>query len=92
MTAATVEAPPSLADVYGLETPTARNAATYLDTIVDVGARREEAERLVLARRAELELYADLLVERFGPAARPNLARLEADDDLLVELLLLAIA
>lgn len=89
MTAATVEAP-SLADVYALEQPTAVNAAGYLDTIIDTRVRRLEAERLVMARRQELKLYADLVAERFG--RRPDLRKVEAADDLLAELLILAIA
>lgn len=89
MTAATVEAT-QLADELALETTTARKAAAYLATIPDVGYRRQLAAGLVAQRRQELALAHALTRERFGAA--PPLARLEAGDDTLAELLLLAIA
>ena len=88
MTAATVD---RLLDVaLDLDQPTAIHAARYLATIVDVEVRRQEAGRLVEARRAELALYVDLVRERFGHSLA--LERVLADDEVLAELTILAIA
>lgn len=89
MTAATVEAN-ELADELALETDTARKAAAYLATIVDVAVRRHEAGRLVEARRAELALYCQLAGERYGRP--PRLADVARRDRTLVELTVLAAA
>lgn len=90
MTAATVPhpaAPAALDEV--LETDTAIRAANYLASIIDAGVRRQAAAQLVAQRRQELALYCQLVRERFGHA--PNLAILERDDEVLLELTLLAV-
>lgn len=86
-TAATVDVVVNLDD---LDHPSARALAAQLTTIADVGVRRHTAEVAVLERRGELALYRDLLVERYGHA--PTLAQIEAADELLLELTVLAVA
>lgn len=90
MTAATVEGTPSLVDVLALETPTAIAAAAYLETVADVGYRRQLAGQLAAQRRQELGLYRALLLERFGTA--PTILAVEGTDEVLTELLVLAVA
>lgn len=90
MTAATVEAGTSLADELALETDTARHLANYLETIPDVGYRRQLAAQAVAERKSELALACQLLAERYGMG--PSVAKLEREDALLVELLVLAVA
>lgn len=75
----------SPADVYGLERPAARRLAE-----LPTDARRAAATRAAADRRAALALYVDLYAERYGH--RLNLSAVEAGDDLLAELLILAIA
>lgn len=77
------------ADVAGISTEA---ALTLLDRLADAppDERRSLASRACRARRAELALYATLLAERDGRA--PSLSRLELEDPIMRELLLLATA
>ena len=89
MTAATVTpAPPvpALAVELGLETPRACRIAAIPDT----GVRRATAARALTDRRSDLALMRVLLVEAYG-RAKP-LAVLEAEDAVLLELTVLAVA
>ena len=89
MTAATITATPpvpALAIELGLETP----RACRLAAIPDVGVRRQAAARELADRRSDLALLRTLLVEAYGTA--PPLAKLEARDEVLAELTVLAVA
>lgn len=69
----------------GLDHPDAQALAT-----LPPDARRRAATHAAADRRAELALYALAYGERYG--IRVNTADVEAHDDLLAELLILAIA
>jgi len=89
MTAATITAAPpvpELAIELGLETP----RAVRLADVADVTTRRQLAAQAIGDRRADLALLRALLLEVYGKA--PALAKLEADDELLTELNVLAVA
>lgn len=75
--------------VHGLDLGLTTTRATLLAELPTPERRRAAAEDHA-ARRTALALYRDLLVERDGNA--PTLARLEAADDLLVELAVLTVA
>lgn len=85
MTATAATAPP-MAVEYGLETLRACRVAA----IPDVGLRRAVAARAIADRRTELATMRQLLVEAYG-TAKP-LHRLELDDEVLLELTVLAVA
>lgn len=93
MTAATVdtlsERVPTLADIHGLEHPTALRLADQLAGY-PVRLRRRQAADAFQRRRRDLELYAALYLERWGRDL--DVDRLERDDELANELLILAIA
>lgn len=76
----------AMAVEYGLETPRACRIAAIPDT----GVRRATAAQALADRRAELATMRQLLVEAYG-RAKP-LARLEAEDAVLLELTVLAVA
>lgn len=89
MTAATITAAPpvpELAIELGLETP----RAVRLADVTDVTTRRQLAAQAIGDRRADLGLLRALLLEVYGKA--PKLAKLEADDEVLTELNVLAVA
>lgn len=88
MTAATITPPtvPPLAIELGLETP----RATRLADVDDVVLRRQLAAQAIGQRRADLALLRTLLLEVYGKA--PALAKLEAADEVLTELNVLAVA
>lgn len=89
MTAATITATPpvpELAIELGLETP----RAVRLADVDDVATRRQLAAQAIGQRRADLALLRALLLEVYGKA--PELAKLEAADEVLTELNVLAVA
>lgn len=81
----TAAAPPSAIEL-GLVT----DRAVRIATIPDVGVRRTTAAQAVTDRRTELATMRQLLLEAYG-TAKP-LARIEAADEVLLELTVLAIA
>lgn len=84
--APTATQPPTVAEVLGLVTP----RACRLADVPDAGLRRTMAARALADRRSDLALLRVLLVEAYGKA-KP-LARIEAEDEVLLELSVLAVA
>lgn len=93
LTAPTAPTPAQVLDVVSIGRPveSLTEAVDELATL-DTAVRREQAARAAAARRADLELYADLVAERFPLAGRPSVTRLVAEDELYTTLALLAVA